>query len=191
MLINGIRHKLGSESDARRSASFMRYLIHYLQMFAYMGAIIPIVIGIDYFLTPETKKEVVIERYYQIMNQLNDIEYHFRTDSYHFLSDKIFFENTDENDEVTFYYTPIFKTITDVTHRVNQSVYVCKPNSIYGWPLIVVGLTFICSIIMIIKTWGWIKKRNHIKYDSVVNLGVLNAFLCAITIIAILFHIPY
>ncbi|MDR2914122.1 MAG: hypothetical protein LBV74_04725 [Tannerella sp.] len=191
MLINGIRHKLGSEVDARRSASFLRYLIHYLQMFAFLGVIVPILIGVDYFIVPETQDETVTNKFYQVMDNLNQIEYHFFTDSYRFISDIVFYENTDIGDQIILYRTPIFKTITNVSHQAEQGVYICKPTSIYGWPLIVVGLTFICSLIMIIKTWGWIRKRNHVKYDSVVNLGVINAFLCVITIIAILFHIPY
>jgi hypothetical protein len=191
MLINGIRHKLGSEADARRSASFLRYLMHYLQMFAFLGTIIPILIGVDYFLVPETNDAIVTSKFYQIMDNLNQIEHHLFTDSYRFISDIVFYENTETGDQVTLYRTPIFKTATNVSHSVAQTVYICRQPSIYGWPLLLVGLTFIFSLTMMIKTWGWIKKRNRVKYDSVVNLGVINAFLCVIIIITILFHIPY
>ncbi|MDR1171085.1 MAG: hypothetical protein LBL24_01385 [Bacteroidales bacterium] len=190
MLITGIRHQLGSEVDARRSATLLRYLIHYLQMFAFLGVIIPVLAGVDYFLLPETKDEIVTNKFYQVKDNLN-FEYHFFTESYRFISDIVFYENTNIDDRITLYHTPIFKAITNVSHPVEQGVYICNPANIYGWPFIVVGLTFICSLIMIIRTWGWIQKRNHVKYDSVVNLGVINSFLCVITIIAILFHLPY
>ena len=155
-------------------------------MFAYMGVIIPVFVGIDYFTAPKTKNEIVINKYYEVKNNLNQIEYHFFTESERFLSDIIFYENTDIDDQVTFYYTPIFNSITKVT----SGSYTCEPNNIYGWLLIVIGLTFICSAVVVIKTWGWIKKREHVKYDSVVNWGVINAFLCIFTILVSLFHIP-
>ena len=191
MLIAGVRHKINTELDKRRSAIFTRYLIHYLQMFAFLGVIFPVLIGVDYFCVPHTKDEVVTNKFYHVMDNLSHIEYHFITNSYRFLSDIIFYENTDIDDRVTFYYTPIFNTVTDVLHHADRAVYICKPSSIYGWPLIVACLTFICSLIMIFKTWGWIRKREYLRYDSVVNLGVINMFLCIITIIAILFHVPY
>ena len=191
MLITGIRQKISSELDSYRSASFMRYLIHYLQMFAFMGVIIPVLIGIDYFSVPKVKNEMVTNKFYQVKNNLNQIEYHFFTDSEHFFSDIAFYENTDIDDQINFYYTPIFKSITKVTNPSVQGDYICEPYSIYGWLLIVVGMTFICSVVVVIKTWGWIKKREYVRYDSVVNWGVLNAFLCIFTILASLFHIPY
>ena len=186
MLIAGIRQKINSELDSHRSASFMRYLMHYLQMFAYMGVIIPVIVGIDYYTAPKIKNEVVTNKYYEVKNNLNQIEYHFFTESERFLSDISFYENTNIDDQVTFYYTPIFESVTKVTSKS----YVCEPHSIYGWWLIVIGLTFICSVVVIIQTWGWIKKREYVKYDSVVNWGVINAFLCIFTILSSLFHIP-
>ena len=191
MLITGIRHQLNSELDSQRSAVFMRYVIHFLQMFAWLGVIVPISIGVDYYLNPETKTEMVSNKYKQVMSDMNHVEYHFITDSHKFLSNSAFYENTNIKDAVTFYCTPIFKTVTFVSHKVEQNVYTCKPDNIYGLPLIVAGLTFICSIIIIFKTLGWKNRREQFKYESVVNLGAVNAFLCAITIVAILFRIPY
>lgn len=191
MLITGIRRKLDVESDERKSALFTRYLIHYSRMFAYIGFIISILIGVDYFCIPKTQSEIIANRYYQVTDNLNRTEYHFFTASHHFLSDAVFYEYTNIGDEVTIYYTPIFKTITDVSHRINRSVYACKPHNIYGWLLIVVGLTFVCSLIVIVRTWNWVKKRVYVKYDSVVNLGIINCILCIITLIAVLFHFLY
>ena len=191
MLITGIRHKLNAELDSSRSALFLRYAIHFLQMFAWLGIIVPICIGADYYFTPQTKDEIVTNKYTQVLNDLNQIEYHFITDSYRFLSNSAFYDHTNIKDRITISRTPIFKTVTFVSHMVDQNVYICKPNNIYGWPLIVAGLTFICSIIIIFKTLGWKKKREHVNYDKVVNLGAINVFLCVITIIAILFRVPY
>ena len=189
MLITGIRHQLNAELDSSRSALFQRYLLHFMQMFAWLGFIVPISIVADYYATPQTKDVIVTNKYSQVMN--NQVEYHFITDSYQFLANNVFYENTNIKDKIIFYRTPIFKTITSVSHKVGQNVYICKPDNIYGLPLIVAGVTFICSVIIIIKTLGWKRRREHVKYDSVINLGVVNAFLCVITIIAVLFRIPY
>lgn len=191
MLITGIRHKINSELDSRRSALFTRYLIHFFRMFGWLGIIFPVLIVVDYFSGPKTNDEIVTNKYYVVMDHLNHIEYHFLTDSYRFISDVGFFENTNIEDRIILYRTPIFKTVTYVSSKVGQSVYVCKPPSIYGWPLIIAALTFILSILVIIKTWNWQRKRKFTKYDSVINIGVVNLFLCTITIVAILFHIPY
>ena len=191
MLITGIRHKINSELDSRQSALFMRHLIHYLRMFAYLGVIIPCLIVVDYFCAPQIKDEKVTNKYHMVMDNLNHIEYHFFTDSYRFLSDKSFYENTNIKDNVTFYYTPIFNSVTYVSHVVGQGVYVCKPSNVYGWPLFVAGITFICSIIILVKTIGRTKKRESFKGDSMVIMGLINAFLCSITIIATIFQISY
>ena len=191
MLIAGIRRKLEVESDERKSALFTRYLVHFSRMFAFIGLIISILIGVDYFCMPVSHDEIITNRYYQVTDNISRTEYHFFTATHRFLSDAIFYEYTNVGSEVIVYYTPIFNTIIEVSHRVDQSVYICKPNNIYGWLLIVVGLTFFCSLIVIIKTWGWIKKRIYVKYDSIVNIGIINSILCIITLVSLLLHISY
>ena len=194
MLIAGIRRKVKLELDERKSNLFTRYLIHYSQMFAFIGLFTSVLIGIDYlcyeFYNPQTKNEVVNNRYYKVTDNLNRTEYHFFTNSYQFLSKNDFYENTNVGDEVTIFFTPIFKTIIKVSHTAKQGVD-CKPFNIYRWPLIVVGLTFLCSAIVVIRTWGWIKKRTYVKYDQVVNLGAINMILCIITLIAIFYRFPF
>jgi hypothetical protein len=191
MLITGIRHAISSELDVRRSAVFMRYLIHYLELFAILGIILPILVGVDYFCDTQTKDEIVTNKYYQIMDNLNQMEYYFYAGSNRFISDVVFYENTNISDHVTFYRTPIFKTVTSISHQKDSYVYKCKPVSIYGWPILIVVLTFICSVIMIFKTWRVIRKHENIKYDSVINLGIINAILCLFSITATLLHIPH
>ena len=194
MLIAGIRRKVKLDLDERKSNLLTRYLIHYSQMFAFIGLIMSALIGIDYlcyeFYFPQTKNDIINNRYYKVTDNINRTEYHFFTDSYRFLSKVDFYENTNIGDEVTIYFTPIFKTIVKVSNTAKQSIY-CKPFNIYKWPLFVVGLTFICSAIIIIRTWGWIKKRTYIKYDRVINLGAINIILCIITLIAIFYHYPF
>ena len=187
MLITGIRRKVGSELDERRSSLFTRYLIHYSRMFAFIGLFFTILIVVDYYCVRHSKDKSIINRYYKITDNLNHPEYHFFIDSYRFTSDVVFYENTNIGDNVNVQFTPIFKTITNVTH----GDYECNPNNLYGWPLIIIGLTFFCSSYVILKTWGWMKKRIYVKYDSVVNWGIINFILCIITLIFIFFHIPY
>ena len=190
MLITGIRQRISSEFDTHRSATFMRYLMHFMQMFAFMGVIIPLLIGVDYFIPPQTTDETVINKFYHVTDNINNIEYHIFTDNYHFLSDNIFYENTNSDTQLDIQFTPIFRTVTSISHVAGRNVYTCKPNNIYGWALIIAVLTFVCSIIIVIKMWCWIRKREYVKYDSVVNLGIINAFLCLMLIISTLFHIP-
>ena len=127
MLITGIRHKINAEFDSRRSALFMRYLFHYLQMFAWLGIIIPILIGVDYFCVPKTKDEIVTNKFYKSWDNMIHAEYHLFTDSYHFLSDNAFYENTNIKGKITFYHTPIFETVTFVSTTAGANVYICKP----------------------------------------------------------------
>ncbi len=190
MIITGIRHKVGAESDARRTASFTKYLIHYLRMFAIMGIIIPVLIGVDYVLEPQTNYEIVNNKFYEILSN-NNIEYLVFTDFRRLNTSSTFYDHVNEGDQLTLYHTPIFHTTTLVTFQSNSNEYKCKLFSIYGWPLLAVVSTFVCSIILMMMTGQKRKKNNdYVKYDSVINLGVINAFLCIFTLIAILFHIP-
>ena len=189
MLITGIRHLISAELDSRRSTTFVRYLLHYLQMFAFLGVIIPIVIGVDYFSPPQTKDVIVTNKFSFVIDDLNHLEYHISTESYAFRTNVIFYENTKIQDHITLVCTPIFKTVTNVITHAKQSDYNCKPNGVYGWPLVIVCLTLMCSAIYMIKTWGWIRKRKQIKYDSIINLGIINSLLCIFIIIAAFFGI--
>ncbi len=189
MVITGIRHKLKSDVDERRTAKFTKYVMHYLRMFAILGIVFPILIGADYLLDPQTKNETVINKFYMVMNDIDHAEYHIYTNTYNFIANTSFYDHADIGDHVTYYYTPIFKTITDVSHKDGQNIYVCKPISIYGWLLIAVAITLILSTITMIKTRRG--RRKFFKYDSLINLGVINAFFCLFTLVAILFHIPY
>ena len=190
MLITGIRNAISSELDIRRSAVFMKYLSYYLEMFALLGLLLPPVIVADYFLQPEIDEAVVTNKYYQVLDDINKVDYFFYTGTYRFVSDIIFYENTNISDNIFFNRTPIFNTVTSVSHQSQRVIYTCKPNNIYGWPMGVVGLTFICSAIYLIKTWIGKRKREYLKYDSIVNLGIINAILCVFIIVAALWHIP-
>ena len=191
MLITGIRQKIKSEANTRRSATIARYLIHFFQMFAFLGIIFPVLIGIDYFSETQTTDEIVRDKYYKLMDNLNHIEYCFFTDSYQFLSDKVFYDHTNKDDMVTLTRTRIFQTVTNVSHSTGKNVYNYKPYNLYGWPITFTFLTFILSIALLIMIWFWLNKRNHIKYETILNFGVLNSIICLITIIATLFHLPY
>ena len=182
MLIAGIRHQINAELDSRRSTTFVRYLIYYLQMFAFMGIIFPVVIGVDYFCTPEIKDEIVTNKFSILIN-LNQTEYHINTNSFNFLSNAIFYENTKIQDHVSLVCTPIFHTVTNVSNYHDRIDYKCKPKNLYDWPIIIAALTFVCSIIYFVKTWGWIRKRKQIKYETIINLGIINSLLCIFIII--------
>jgi len=191
MLITGIRQKMKSESNARRSATIARYLIHFFQMFAFLGIIFPVLICVDYFSETQTNDEIVVDRYYTFMENVNHIEYCFNTESYQFLSDKIFYDHTHKDDLVTLSRTPIFRTVTNVAHHTDNMVYNYKPYNLYGWPITFTFLTFFLSLALLIMIGFWLNKRTNIKYDTILNFGILNSIICTITIVATLCHIPY
>jgi len=155
-------------------------------MFAYIGIIFPILIGVDYYIDPLKIDEIVINKHHE--HVYGKIVYRVFTDSHHFSSDYYFYKHTEIGDIITFHSTPIFNTITSVTKRTDGAVYNCSIDSIYGMLLILVCLTLVISIIVIIKTWGWIKKQKRIIFNLTVNLGLVNAVLCMMTLLAILFH---
>ena len=190
MSINAIRHKKKSEIDAQRSASLSIVLMHFIQAFAILGVIFPILLGVDYFCAPLVKTETVINKYYKVIDNLDNIEYRFFTNTDDFLSDISFYNNTNIGDPVTYYISPIFKTVTLVSHQD----YKCNPKNIYGLLLIIIGISFISSICIVCKTWGWKRKmelpgaRNSFNSSNnfIVNWGIINAVLCLISLLIIL-----
>ena len=190
MLIIGIRHKINSELDARRSATFTRYLLHYLRMFAFIGVIIPLLVAIDYYCNRLTIEETVKNKYI-IAPMYNKAEYHIFTDRHHILTENSFYENSIIGDNLTFNYTPIFKTVTNVSYSIDDSIFDYKLNSVYGWVSIIVLITFVTSLIVLIKSWGRIKKQKLKKSDSLINIGIINAILCLMTLVAVLFRVLY
>jgi hypothetical protein len=153
-------------------------------MFAMLGVMMPVLIGVDYVLTPKTQNEAINNKFYLLQNEQEYTQYHLYTESHHFTANAAFYDNAEIGDTVTYYYTPIFHTLTDVSRRENQNIYICKQFSVYGWPLIVTMLTLICSIVLLIRS----RRILTHQYESVINLGVINAFLCMFTIILVLFH---
>ena len=187
MLITGVRHRINSELNTRSTWTFRRYLLHYLQMFSILGVIFPVLIAIDYFLEPHAIDEAVTKKYYTPLYD-NRIDYYIYTEKYNFRCDNIFFDNIDIGAQVTFKYTPIFNVFTNVSRRNADLIYTCELENVYGWSLIIATATFILSSILIIKLWG---KRKHIKYELVINMGLINTLLCIITIVAVLFQNIY
>ena len=190
MLIKGIRNKIKAESNALKTATFTRNLIHFLHMFAVMGVIIPTLIGIDYFIAPVISEQTVTEKYYVPAYGVKS--YYIYTNNQNFVADANFFENTAVGDTINFHNTPIFNTTTIVTRINNSNVYICGLNSIYGWPIFVVFVTFVLSTNIVFKTRYLISKRlmnkqKNIRIDSVANIGIINSLLCLIIIVAVLF----
>jgi len=159
-------------------------------MFAYLGIIFPVLIFIDYSVFEQSvRNENVVEKYYKLRDNLNSIEYHIYTNSYHLLSDQIFFEQINKNDNIKIFRTKIFKTVTNVTIRKDFAVYKCNPTNIYNWPIFIIGLTFICSTITLFLVYFFNKKRDAVKNDTIINFGIFNAIICLITIFSALFQI--
>ena len=190
MLIAGVRQKVKSELDTRHSASFMRYLMHFLQMFAFLGIIIPILASVDYFLPPETIDEVVINKYYDPASiHTKYTEYQFITASYSFRSDITFYQNINIGDKVTYLFTPIFKTATNVIFNTRNIEYKCGFTNIYDWKFIIIVVTFLTSTFVVLKTRGWLRKKRNIKHNIITNIAIVNVFLCLMTLVAVLFHL--
>jgi len=155
-------------------------------MFAYLGVVFPVLIGVDYFIDPLEENEAVANMYYKQV--YGKVVYHVYTDSYHFISDYNFYSNTAIGDIITFHYTPIFNSVTNVMREAGDVLYKCNINNIYSGLLVFVGLNFVISIFVAIKTWGLIRKQKRIKFDLAVNLGIFNALLSMMTLVTILFQ---
>ena len=185
MIITGIRHKIQSDIDIRRTTRFNGYLVYYIRVFAILGVITPIAIGADYILKQQTKSEVLNNKFYQMAGG-QQIKYNFYSDTHQFSGNVAdFYEHINIGDTLTYYYTPIFNTLTDVTYQSGLSMYVCQPTGIYGTMLIVPVLSLICSTILLLRT----HKKKYVKYEPIINLGVINAFLCILTLAFSLFHV--
>ena len=157
-------------------------------MFAYLGVVFPVLIGIDYFSEPRKNDEIVVNKYF-IQTRGDYIEYHVYTVTHSFRSDMVFYENIDIGTQIIFRHTPIFNVATNVTARNSGLVYICSLPNVYSWlPLLIAVSTFILSLILIKKLWN---RQKHFIHDSVINLGVVNALLCTIIIVAILFQKLY
>ena len=189
MFIAGIRFRVSSDLDSKRSSIITNYLIHFIQMFAYMGIIIPALVGVDYFINLKTDNEIITNKY--IQQVYDEIEFHIVTEKFHFKSDINFYESIEIGDNICFYLTPIFRNVTNVTFRNGAHLLTYKMFNIYSWFLIIIIVTFVTSIIVVAKIWNWIKKREKIKYDSVINIGIINCFLCLITFIGVFFQILF
>ena len=190
MLIIGIRHKITSELDARRSALFTRYLFHYLRMFAIMGVIIPMLVIVDYYCKRRIIEEPVIIKNI-VAPMYDNIEYHIFTDNHHIKTESEFYDNTNIGDIITFHFTAIFKLVTNVSSRKDGYTIIYTLSSIYGGVIVIVivVLTFVTSAVFLIKTWRQIKNREYIKSNFLINLGIINAFMCLMTLVAVIFHV--
>jgi hypothetical protein len=74
---------------------------------------------------------------------------------------------------------------TNVSYLHNGIVYNCNISVVYIWLFIISFLTFVISIIVIIKTHGNKKKHAYAKFDAIVNIALINALLCLIVIVAL------
>ena len=159
MLITGIRHRVKLELDAQRTDIFKIYLLHYLQMFAILGIIFPVLIGIDYFSSPVEKKEAVTNKYYSPQTS-TQIYYYLYTETIRFRSDYNLYEKVYIGDTITFVYTPIFKLYTDVFYGEGIYLYHSSIDTVYGWLLVVVATTFVLSSVFLLKFLNRKKKYN-------------------------------
>ena len=190
MLITGIRHKIKTEKNARIAASFIKYLVHFLKMFAFLGIIIPLLLGIDYCCKQHSKNETVTYKYCVTFD--NTVFRRIYTDTFHdFFCDSDFYDNTNIGDKVTYSVTPIFSLYTNVSILTNSRVYICILSRVYIWLFILSFITVTLSIIVIIRTDE--SERNHksTKFDYVVNIALINTLLCIIIIVAVLLRTPY
>jgi hypothetical protein len=119
-------------------------------------------------------------------------EFHIYTDTHSFVCDYNFYSNTAISDKVTYKVTPIFRLSTNVAGvGGDTAVYKCVVWDIYIVVFIMAFVTFLISIIIISKTWGWERNINNIKFDYLVNIALINAFICIITVLIILLRAPY
>ena len=127
LYIDSIFDKINSEDDDLRSnLRRKRIKLILLRVFFFIVLIFLILLGVDYSCKPIEKTEIVSEKYYQVIEDLDKTNYHFATNSYDFLSDIVFYENNSIGDQVTYEITPIFK----IVRCVIGSKGVCFPKNV-------------------------------------------------------------
>ena len=156
-------------------------------MFAFLGVIISVLVVVDYYTNRLTRVETVTKKYY--IPTHNTVKYYIYTDKNQIQTENDFFENVNVGDKVSFQFTSIFNTDTNVTLKSSGLVRNYKLDSVYGWPLIIVASTFVTSLIVVIKTLGFRKGKREQKSNTVINIGVVNAFLCLMTLAVVLFNL--
>ncbi|MDR0714437.1 MAG: hypothetical protein LBF89_09310 [Bacteroidales bacterium] len=173
LLIPGVRRKIKQDTDARHTAVFTCYLLAYLQIFAFLGVICPVLIAVDYFIERNISSETVI-------NKQQKTWYNKATDYYLYLTDKtitvnrLAYEQIRMNDAVNLHHTVIFKTLTDITFRKGAEVYISRPFGIYRWPLCFAVLSFIFSAFLLLKN----TPASKVNRDILISAGLLNFFTC-------------
>jgi len=155
-------------------------------MFAFIGIIIPILVVVDYYMERLSIDETVTNKY--VVPMSSSIKYYIYTDKQQILTKNDLYDNLNVGDRVSFKLTSIFNTVTNVSYTANNSIRNYKLDSVYGWPLIIVLATFVTSFIVVYKTWG-LKRKRGIKSNLTTNIGVVNAFLCLMTLVVVLFKL--
>ena len=186
MLITGIRHRLKIEVDTQRTDIFKVYLMHFFQMFSFLGVIFPVLIAIDYFSNYVEKDESIVNKYYVVVSS-TQVDYFIYTESYRFQSAPEFYEKTNIGDNVTFLLTPIFKVYTDVFCKVEDAFLYTPLSHIYQWSLVIAVTTLVLSLMVLKKIFS----KNIDYSDILLNIGIINSLLCIILIIGVIFQKLY
>jgi hypothetical protein len=182
LFISAVRHKIKSDLDRRRTAIFTRHLLRYLQIFAFLGVIFPVLIGVDYFLTPTIKTEMLTNKKHKIWSN-RKIDYFFYFNERYIKVDGDIFEQIRVGSMLDLHHTPIFDTFVVMLCRDGEDVYASKPFNIYGWPRIITALTFFLSIFLLLKN----RPESKTEHDLLITAGVINTFLCVFMLAFLLF----
>jgi hypothetical protein len=173
LMIPGVRRKIKLDTDARQTAIFTCYLLPYLQIFAFLGAIFPVLIAVDYFLEQHIARETVIGKKQKTWFN-KDTDYYIQLNDQLISVNPLAYEHLDAGDTVSLHHTVIFNTLTKITFRKDSDTYVSRPFGIYHWPLCFAVLAFAFSVFLLLKN----TPASKVNRDILISIGLLNFFAC-------------
>jgi hypothetical protein len=184
MFIKGLNKTIAAEIDAVQSELVMTYVIYYSRIIAFLGIIIVLLVGIDYFLDRDVQNDTVVLKYREVIN--NEFAYNIVTETYSFKTTQEIYDKTSVTMSIDICKTRLLKSSTFVIIRIDNGAFLSwQVENIYLIPFVMIYiLTLVLSVMFILKT------RNHRKIsynENVLNLGIINSILCIITLGLILF----
>ncbi|MDR1666235.1 MAG: hypothetical protein LBS03_00865 [Bacteroidales bacterium] len=173
LMIPGVRRKIKLDADARQTAVFTCYLLPYLQIFAFLGVIFPLLIATDYFLERQIDRETVADKRQQTWPN-------GETDCYLLSNDRLIAVNPLAYKQLavgdTFYlhHTVIFHTLAEISYSSGADVYLSRPFGIYRWPICFACLALVFSVFLLLKN----TPTSKVNRDVLISAGLLNFFAC-------------
>ncbi|GHT22037.1 hypothetical protein FACS189430_03210 [Bacteroidia bacterium] len=180
--ISGIRRKVKSDMNVRRTMIFTKHLLQYLQIFAFLGVIFAVLIASDYLVPRKIQTKTITEKKEQRWTN-GSSDYYLYTDDCYFTVNQLAYEHLPTGSAIHLNYTAIFHTLTEIEGSDGKATYVSQPFNIYSWTIGFVIVSFLLSVFLLLKN----TPSTNTNRDLLVSIGTLNFFTC-LFMLAVLFN---